>query len=403
MRGFGAGLRHIIDLQAAALIRRRLDTGGSICQNAVQRTGGDTAAVLRMDILNGLINLVHAGAGQCGQENNRGISHVCQITTDVVFLIAHGVGFLVLHSIPLVDNNDGCFTGFVNKACDFGILFGNTIVGINQDQTNIGTLNGIDGTHIGEFFDGIVHLALAAHTGGINEAILAGLVFKVRVDGIAGSTGHVGNNDALFAQNTVQQAGLAHIGLADDGDLDDIILFILSIVLGDIRQNPVQHIAGTVTVDCRGFKEIANTQRIELEHIGIYKTDGVTFVDGQTYGFAAFAQHGGNILVRSSDTTANIYHHDDGISQFNADFCLTAHEFQHFAVGVGLNTTGIHQREMTTAPFTFTVNAVTGNTGGVLHDGGTLTGQFIEEHGLAYVGAAHNGHQRFCHDNHFLS
>ena len=47
---------------------------------------------------------------------------------------------------------------------------------------------------------------------------------------------------------------------------------------------------------------------------------------------------------------------------------------------------------MMAAPFTITINTVTGDTGGIFHDGGAVTGQLIKEHGLAHIGAAYNGH-----------
>ena len=71
------------------------------------------------------------------------------------------------------------------------------------------TLDSGDGTHIGVFFDDIVHLALPAHTGGVDEAVLAGFVFKVGVDGVTGGAGHIGDDDALLTQNAVDQRGLA--------------------------------------------------------------------------------------------------------------------------------------------------------------------------------------------------
>ena len=44
-----------------------------------------------------------------------------------------------------------------------------------------------------------------------------------------------------------------------------------------------------------------------------------------------------------------------------------------------------------------TENAVAGDAGGVLDDGEALAGQFIEDGGLAHIGAAHDGYDRFCH------
>ena len=63
VRRLGAGLGHIVDLQAATLIRRRLNTSSGIRQNTVQRTGGDAAGILGMDILDHLVQFVHSLTG----------------------------------------------------------------------------------------------------------------------------------------------------------------------------------------------------------------------------------------------------------------------------------------------------------------------------------------------------
>ena len=42
-------------------------------------------------------------------------------------------------------------------------------------------------------------------------------------------------------------------------------------------------------------------------------------------------------------------------------------------------------------------NAVAGNARRVLHDGKALAAQFIEQGGLAHVGAAHHRYDRFAH------
>ena len=82
---------------------------------------------------------------------------------------------------------------------------------------------------------------------------------------------------------------------------------------------------------------------------------------------------------------------------------LTAHEFEHIAVGAGLDAAGVHQAEGSAAPLTVAVDPVPGDTGGVFDDGGALTGQLIKQHGFSHIGSANDGNQGFCHVYHFLS
>ena len=154
-----------------------------------------------------------------------------------------------------------------------------------------------------------------------------------------------------------------------------------------------------MTVDGGGLKQVADAQGVEFINVGVHRAYGVALVDGQGNGFAGLAQHGGHIHIGGSDAGVDVGDHDDAVGQFDADFSLTAHEFQHITVGSGLDTAGIYQGEIPAAPLAFTVDPVTGNTGGILNDGGTVAGELIEEHGFADVGTTNDGNQRFCHGN----
>ena len=45
---------------------------------------------------------------------------------------------------------------------------------------------------------------------------------------------------------SLEKTGLAHVGLAHDGDFNDIVFFLVTVILGNIFQHPVQQIAGAV-------------------------------------------------------------------------------------------------------------------------------------------------------------
>ena len=154
-----------------------------------------------------------------------------------------------------------------------------------------------------------------------------------------------------------------------------------------------------MAVDGGGFKQIPDPQRIELKSIGIHKTGGVALVHRQGHRLSGFAEHGGHILIGGGNTAADVGDHNNGVSQFNADFRLPAHKLQHIAVGSRLDAAGIHQGEGAAAPLTLAVNPVPGDARGILHDGGALAGELIEQHGLAHVGPSNNCDQGLGHEN----
>ena len=154
-----------------------------------------------------------------------------------------------------------------------------------------------------------------------------------------------------------------------------------------------------MAVDGGGLKQVADAKGIEFKGVGVHSTDGVALVHRQRHGLAGFAQHGGNVLIGGGDTAADVGNHNDGVCQLDADFRLTAHEFQHIAVGVRLDAAGVHQRKAPAAPFAAAVNAIPGDAGGVLHNGGALAGELIKQHGFSHIGPSDDGYQWFCHDN----
>ena len=125
--------------------------------------------------------------------------------------------------------------------------------------------------------------------------------------------------------------------------------------------------------------------------------DLVALVDSQHNGLAAAHQHAGDVLVLRGHTGRKLGDHDDAICGIDGQLGLLTHVGQQAIVDAGLDTAGIHQQELVTAPFAVTENTVAGNAGGVFDNSETLAGQFIENCGFAHVGAAHNGYDRFCH------
>ena len=111
----------------------------------------------------------------------------------------------------------------------------------------------------------------------------------------------------------------------------------------------------------------------------------------------AAAQHVGYVLVRCGQAVAHVHHHNDAVGGINGDLGLLAHMSQNALGGLRLDAAGVHQQEVVAVPLAVGKNAVTGNAWGVLDDGKALTAQFIEQGGLAHIGAAHHRYDRFAH------
>ena len=102
-------------------------------------------------------------------------------------------------------------------------------------------------------------------------------------------------------------------------------------------------------------------------------------------------------MVGGGEAGLDVAHEDDDRGVLDGDLRLGAHEGQDLVVGARLDTAGVHDIEFAVAPLTLGVQPVPGDAGGILHNGQPLSAQLIEQHGLAHIGAAHDGDDRFRH------
>ena len=271
-----------------------------------------------------------------------------------------------------------------------GVLLRHALLGVDEDKAHVAALDRHGGAEDAVFFDIVVHLGLFPHTGGVDEVILAVAVLKVAVDGVAGGARHVADDDALLPQNAVGETGFAHVGLADDGYLHHIVVVLVLRLRREILDALVQQVAGAVTVDGGDRHRVAQPQVVELVEVRVKGAGGVHLVHRQHDGLAAALEHIGDLLVGGGQAGLDVGDENNDVGVVNGDLRLLPHESEDLAVGVGLDTAGVHQTEFAPHPLAFAVDTVTGDAGGVLHDGQPPPDDLVEQHGLTHIGASHN-------------
>ena len=339
-----------------------------------------------------LENAVGALAGQGGDEEDRGIAHEAQVPHDVLAHLLHRAR-LFFHEIPLVDDDDAGLARLVRKPRDLRVLVGDAVARVDQDEAHVRPLDGELRAHDRELLHPLVHLGLAADAGGVDEEEFAVLVFKGGVHGVARRARHVGDDDALLAEDAVQKRGLAHVRLADDGDLDAVVLPLLLVGLGEILEALVQQIAGAVPVHGGDGDRVAEAERVKFIHAHVGRAGGVGLVDGQYHGLLRAQQHVRHVLVRRGHAGAQVGHQHDDRRRVDRDLRLLAHKEQDLAVGRRLDAAGVDHIKFPPAPLAFGVEPVAGDARGVLHDGQALPHQAVKQHGFAHIGPPHDGDQ----------
>src|SRR5699024_11743394 len=123
------------------------------------------------------------------------------------------------------------------------VLLRDAVARVQHDDADIRPLYGELGAHDGELFYPVVHLRLAADARRVDEDVFAVFIFKGRVHSVPRRTGDIGDDDALLAQDEVYEGALAHVGLADDGDLYPVVLLVPFLLGREMRHALVQQVA----------------------------------------------------------------------------------------------------------------------------------------------------------------
>ena len=281
-------------------------------------------------------------------------------------------------------------------ACHLAVLLGKADGGIHKDQRHAAALHSSQCTHHHVALQAIADVAALAQTGGISKDELAVGVVHRGVDGIAGSTGFISHDHAVLAQNAVGQAGLAHVGTADDGNGDTVLLHH-GLTEVQMCTHCIQQVACAVTVHGRNGHHLVKAEVVELVQLHGSFAHLVALVHGKNDGLVAAAQHMRHVLVGCGQAVAHVRDHDDAVGGVNGDLRLLAHVGQNALGGLGLDAAGIHQQELVAAPLAVGEDAVAGDARGILHDGQTLAAELIEQGGFAHVGASHHCYDRFAH------
>ena len=396
-RRLDARLRHVIDLQAAALVRRRLDARLRVGEDVVEHAGGDAHGALVVDKVDELEQPLGALAGQGRDEQHRRVGHEAQVAQDVLAHFFHGAGLFV-DQVPLVHNDDGRLARLVREAGDLRVLLRDAVARVDHDQAHIRALDGELGAHDGEFLNAVVHARLAPDAGGIDKDIFAVFVLKAGVDAVARRAGDVADDDALFAEDEVHERGLADVRLADDGDAGVVRVRIVRILGREMLQAGIEQVARAVAVHGGHGDRVAEAEGVKLIDAGVDRAGGVHLVDGQHNGLFRAQEHIGHFLIGGGDAGANLGDEHDDVGRVDGELRLLAHEEQDLIVGARLDAAGIDDIERAAAPLALGIEPVARDAGRVLHDGQAAAAELIEEHGLADVRPAHDRNQGSGHD-----
>jgi len=123
-----------------------------------------------------------------------------------------------------------------------------------------------------ENFSTVVHLAAPAHARRVDQRVARIAVLEVEPDGVARRAGLVERDDALLAEQRVDERRLADVRTPDDGDLDATPARRRRLVVYDAGRNldaverDVNEVAHVLAMLGRDRKRLAEAELVEVGH-----------------------------------------------------------------------------------------------------------------------------------------
>ncbi len=384
-----AGLGPEEDAGLLATAHRVRVGGDDLAQEGVQPAGGDAGLPAVDRGLDRRHQLLHVPTGDGRDVDARRPGDLRQLRLDLALEV---VAALLVEGVPLVERDDDRPARVHRHGDDPLVLDADGLTGVDQDDGDLGLLDGCRRTQRGVVVGALLEVHTAADTGRVDE--LPGLAAELDqlVDGVAGGAREGVHDDPVLAGHLVQQRGLADVGAADERDTARAAQCGaegLGGGLGQRLQHRVEQVTGTAAVQRGDRVRFAEAQGPERGGVGLPAL-AVDLVGAEHHGLAGPAQQLDDGLVGVGRADGGVDHEDDRVGGLDGVLRLGGDggvEAQH----VLLPAAGVDDLEAPAGPLRLVADAVTGDAGLVLHDGFAAADDPVHQGRLADVGAADDG------------
>ena len=125
---------------------------------------------------------------------------------------------ILVDRIPLVHRHHQGTAGLDGKTCDMRVLVGDILTRIDHQHHHVAFLNGLQRLDYRKLLDGLEHFAASAQTRRIHQDVFPTIAGKRHLDGIPRGAWHVEGDDALLAEQGIDEGALANVGPASYRD-----------------------------------------------------------------------------------------------------------------------------------------------------------------------------------------
>ena len=203
----------------------RPDTAGGGCAStaclepAIERGGRHAPVPDLVGVDDRLHQPVEALAGQRRHRDQRHAFHLRQLLVGLIAQFADGAGGLFLQ-VPFVDRDDDGAAFLLDQIGDALVLLLEGVRDVEQHHHDLGKAHRVERVGDRKLLQLLVDAPAAANAGGVVDAEFLPAPVEIDRDGVARGAGLRRGEQALLADQPVDQRRLAGIRPPDDGDAD---------------------------------------------------------------------------------------------------------------------------------------------------------------------------------------
>ena len=393
-RRVAAALVGVAQLDAPAAHHRRLVLHHRALERLAELRGRDLGHRGVVGLDGGSDELADAGAVARRDEVLRNIGDEIELEREQT---ADLLALLHRDAVPFVDGDDERAAALQREAEHARILLADAVVSIDHEHHHMRGIDGLQGLGDARLLDRVLDLAAAAHAGGVDERELAAIARERHEDAVAGGAGHVAGDDAVLADQSVDERRLAHVRATDDGDTDAAVVGRGG---GGERcgvvalEHALHEIAAALAVRGGDGQRLAEAERMEIGGGG-RRIETLGLVDREEHGLAGAAQLTRHEVVLRREPAACIGDEDEQVGFLDGTLGLQAHRLLD-AGGLLDEAAGVDHHIRHRAEPAVAVLAVTGDARHVGDERIARAGEAVEERGLADIRSTdqrHDGQQ----------
>ena len=195
------------ELEALARLGGRRVLLEGVSEESVQLSRRDSGFGFLADTLERGENPAEPLACLCRDADHRRVIEEEEVLPDHVGLFALGSApsVLLADEIPFVEKDNAGLVRFLKHAGDAFILSGDSLGGIDYEQSCISPSNRFLGAHRAEDLHRGVGLGTVTESGSIHENVGLAAQLTADIKGVAGGSGDIANDAALLAEQPVQE------------------------------------------------------------------------------------------------------------------------------------------------------------------------------------------------------